>query len=152
MGFGVGYQGGTRRRLHVARSNCCNDSMPISKEVTLLRGEAARLFEYPSHAAMVVQDKMAANTNTVHQLLGGLRDALAPEGQREAESFGQAKRSHLESGGDLSNGTPPSIYARKVRIGNLSRRGFRVLPPAAYRPCHVGHYGRPLWTGVCQIP
>ena len=112
----------TRRRLHIARYNRCNDNIPIFKEVTLLRDEAARLLGYPSHAAMVLKGKMAGNTTTVHKLLDGLRDALVPEGRRVVETLGELKRCDLESRGEQWDGRvyqwDSSFYTQKISIKN----------------------------------
>ncbi|KAK0625878.1 hypothetical protein B0T14DRAFT_420862 [Immersiella caudata] len=112
----------TRRRLHIARDNRCNNNIPIFKEITLLRDEAARLLGYQSHAAMVVQDKMAGDTSTVHELLKGLREALIPVAKREVEAFGELKGRDLEGKGEEWDGHvyrwDASFYARKARLGN----------------------------------
>ncbi|KAK1756544.1 hypothetical protein QBC47DRAFT_445184 [Echria macrotheca] len=106
----------TRRRLYVARNNRCNDNIPIFKEVTLLRDEAARLLGYRSHAAMVLQDKMAGEPDTVYKLLGDMRDVLAPGIKGEVESWGKEKKKDMESRGEASDET---VYTWDISFGTF---------------------------------
>ncbi|KAK0648000.1 thimet oligopeptidase [Cercophora newfieldiana] len=121
----------TRRRLHIARDNRCNDNVAIFKEVTLLRDEAARLLGYRSHAAMVLQDKVAGNTGTVNKLLEGLGNALAPVARGEVEIFGKMKKFDLESKSEEWDGHvylwDVSFYARKVRMGKENAADYTEI-------------------------
>ena len=95
---------GTRKRMYIGYDNRCNENVPLFREITVLRDEAARLLGYPSHAAFVVQDKMARNTETVHSLLNSLRAGLMPEGLQELERYKLAKEADLKSKGEPWDG------------------------------------------------
>jgi len=92
----------SRRRLYLAMENSCNKNSPIFKETALLRDEAARLLGYPSHAAMVVQHKMAGNTQVVHRFLEGVRDAVQPRARAEVERLKELKASDTKAGTDTT--------------------------------------------------
>jgi len=69
--------------MYLGYENRCNENIPVFHELTTLRDESARLLGYLSHAAFVVEDKMARNTETVHSLLNRLRTGLLPGGLQE---------------------------------------------------------------------
>jgi len=93
-----------RKRMYVGMYNTCNENVEVFKEVAVLRDEAARLLGYRNHAALVVEDRMAGDTETVHQLLGRLREGLAPGGAREMERYREEKRDDYEARGEEWDG------------------------------------------------
>jgi metallopeptidase MepB len=94
----------TRKRFYIANQNKCNQNVPLFKEVTVLRDEAARLLGYPNHAAFRIEDKMAKKPETVDTFLGDLRSRLTADGQREIEMLKQLKKADLESRGESFDG------------------------------------------------
>lgn len=87
----------TRKRAYIAHSNRCNENVPLFHEVVVLRDEAARLLGYPSHAALVVESKMARNTKTVHSMLNTLRSGLMQAGLGELERYKAIKEADYRS-------------------------------------------------------
>ncbi|KAK5654621.1 hypothetical protein OQA88_6942 [Cercophora sp. LCS_1] len=90
----------TRKRMYIAKENNCNDNVPVFSELTRLRDEAARLLGYPSHAAFVVEDRMARDTETVHSLLKSLRTGLMFGGLKELEHYKRVKEADLKARGE----------------------------------------------------
>ena len=62
----------TRRRAEVDLYNRFNANVPIFKEITVLRDEAARLLGYSSHAEFRIEEKMAESSESVNELLKGI--------------------------------------------------------------------------------
>ena len=89
----------TRKRVHIANENKCNENVPLFKEAILLRDEAARLLGYPNHAAFRIEDKMAKTPKTVDDFLGDLRTRLTPLAKKELEILKALKKQDLESKG-----------------------------------------------------
>jgi metallopeptidase MepB len=110
----------SRMRMYVAQANRCNENIPLFREVTVLRDEAARLLGYPSHAALAVEDKMARNTQTVAALLYSLRDGLTPGGLRELEKYKKLKQADVEEEGKVWDGhyfiSDQPFYSRKLLV------------------------------------
>ena len=81
----------TRKRVYVAHANRCNENIPLFREVVILRDEAARLLGYSCHAALVVENKMAQTSETVHSMLNTLQKGLMPGGLRELDKYRRLK-------------------------------------------------------------
>jgi len=108
----------TRKRMYLGYENRCNENIPIFRELTMLRDESARLLGYLSHAALVVEDKMARNTETVYSLLNRLRTGLLAGSLQDIEHYKEVKKEHLVRKGETWDGrfyvwdTP--YYGRKL--------------------------------------
>ena len=89
----------TRKRYFIANDNKCNQNAYILKEAVVLRDEAARMLEYPSHAAYRLEDMMARTPEVVDAFLDDLRLRLAAGGEKEVEELKRFKRSDVESRG-----------------------------------------------------
>ena len=91
---------GTRKRMYIAKENRCNENVPVFRDLIILRDEAARLLGYPSHAAFVVEDRMARNTETVYSLLDSLRSGLKDGALRELDRYKAVKEADLKARGE----------------------------------------------------
>ena len=94
----------TRRRLLIENENKCMSNVPLFKEATVLRDEAARLLGYSTHAAFRIEDKMAKTPETVDDFLGDLRTRLTSVAQKELKVLKELKKSDLESKGQKYDG------------------------------------------------
>ncbi|KAK4446805.1 thimet oligopeptidase [Podospora aff. communis PSN243] len=108
----------TRKRMYIGYYNRCSENAPIFKEVAVLRDEAARLLGYRNHATLVVEDRMARNTETVHALLNKLREDLVPGGSKAMERYSEEKRRDFEARGEEWDGKTylwdMNYYGRKA--------------------------------------
>lgn len=93
-----------RKQVMIANENKCNQNVPLFREAILLRDEAARLLDYPSHAAFRLEDKMAKNPQTVNSFLGDLRSRLAAGGQKEIQDLLALKKADVEARGEPFDG------------------------------------------------
>ena len=73
----------------------CNDSVPLFREVIILRDEAARLLGYPDHASFRIEERIAKTPKTVLDFLRDLRTHLTPGGVKETEHLKELKRQNL---------------------------------------------------------
>ena len=96
--------GDVRKQVMIANENKCNQNVPLFREAILLRDEAARLLDYPSHAAFRLEDKMAKTPQTVNSFLGDLRSRLAAGGQKEIQDLLTLKRADIEARGEPFDG------------------------------------------------
>jgi thimet oligopeptidase len=73
------------RRVMEAKFNdrAALQNLPVLKEVLALRLKAARLLGYKSHAAFILEDRMAKNPKTVAGFISRLRGKLKPLGADE---------------------------------------------------------------------
>jgi len=73
-----------RRRLEFLFDNrAARQNVPLFTEAIKLRREAAELLGYPSHAALVLEDRMAKNPASVERFLDGLHGKLKKLGRAE---------------------------------------------------------------------
>ncbi|KAK0619449.1 metallopeptidase [Immersiella caudata] len=93
-----------RKKMYVGSYNRCNQNAPIFKEVALLRDEAARLLGNRNHATLVVENRMARNTDTVHALLNKLKEGLLPGGSKAMERYSREKKIDFEARGEEWDG------------------------------------------------
>ena len=90
----------TRRRVLVASaSRCAASNGPILDELVALRHERATLLGFPSHAAYMLDAKMAGTPTRAQELLLSIRDRLQPQRERELARMREIKRER-EGGGD----------------------------------------------------
>ncbi|KAH7417916.1 metallopeptidase MepB [Cadophora sp. MPI-SDFR-AT-0126] len=94
----------TRKRFLLAYENKCVSNVPILKEMVLLRDEAARLLEYPNHAAFRLEEKMAKKPETVNEFLADLQSRLIAGGRKDLEALKSMKKSDIESRGETFDG------------------------------------------------
>jgi thimet oligopeptidase len=74
----------TRRRLEFLFDNrAAARNVPLFQEAIKLRREAAELLGYPSHAALVLEDRMAKSPASVERFLDGLHGKLKKLGRAE---------------------------------------------------------------------
>jgi peptidyl-dipeptidase Dcp len=59
------------------------DNQPLIKEIATLRFRRARLLGYPTHAAFVIEKRMAETPAAVHAFLDRLLDASRPAAERD---------------------------------------------------------------------
>ena len=94
----------TRKKAYIENENKLPQNLPIFKEVILLRDEAARLLEYPNHAAFIIEDKMAKTPKTVDDFLSDLRTRLTKGGASEMEALKKLKVHEMETMGKEYDG------------------------------------------------
>lgn len=81
-----------RRRVYIGCETQLPENVPLIKETTALRDEAARLLGYPNHAALKLESKMAKDVETVNNFLNGLREKLTPRGNEEIAHMYEIKK------------------------------------------------------------
>ena len=86
-----------RKKVFVENENKINTNVPLFKEAITLRDEAARLLDYPNHAAFKIEDKMAKTPKFVDDFLGDLRTRLTPGGNSERKALAALKEQDLKS-------------------------------------------------------
>lgn len=84
---------GARRRLEFIFNNrAAKENVPLFAEAIRLRAEAAGRLGYPSHAAYVLEDRMAKNPFAVEDFLSRLRSKLKPLGKAELKVLLELKK------------------------------------------------------------
>ena len=96
--------GDVRRKIFVANENKVNQNVPLFKEAIVLRDEAARLLDYPNHAAFIIEDKMAKTPKTVDDFLGDLKSKLTAGGRNEIQTLTEMKQKDIEVRGEQYDG------------------------------------------------
>ena len=82
----------TRGAVEAAfNSRCVPSNVARLEEIVALRHEAAVLLGYPTHAAFVLEEKMAGNVETVNAFLGKLLGDMAPLAKADLQALQQAK-------------------------------------------------------------
>ncbi|MDX6769506.1 MAG: M3 family metallopeptidase [Elusimicrobiota bacterium] len=80
--------GASRKVLEGKYNNrAARENLPILKEVLALRQKAAKLMGYPTHAAFVLEDRMAKDTKTVRAFYERLVKRLKPMAQDELKTL-----------------------------------------------------------------
>lgn len=101
----------TRRKIYVGSDNRCLDNVPRLKKTILLRDEAARLREYPSHAEFSLQKKMAESTGFINAFLNNIKESLAPIARLELNALVELKRADVEG---MQTTESPEILLEKT--------------------------------------
>lgn len=84
---------GARRTLEALFNNRgASLNLPLLKEVLALRLKAARLLGYPTHAAFILEQRMAKDPRTVAAFLSRLRGRLQPLAREELVVLASLKR------------------------------------------------------------
>ncbi|KAJ0382923.1 hypothetical protein COL922a_011539 [Colletotrichum nupharicola] len=94
----------TRQKARLAYGKRCPANVAIFKEVVQLRHEAALLLGYPNHAALSVEDKMAATPDRVNSFLSSLRSKLTEAASKDVETLLRLKKADVEARGEDSDG------------------------------------------------
>ncbi|CAO3686709.1 unnamed protein product [Umbelopsis ramanniana] len=94
----------TRRIHYIAYESRNKENIAILEEAVKLRRQAAKLLGYPSHAAFILEVKMAKSVETVQSFLKDLVDRLEPIGEKELERLKNIKRKEKESRGEEYDG------------------------------------------------
>lgn len=89
------------------------DQRGIISEMVMLRAQRARLLGYPNHAAYVLEDSTAHDTDAVNAMLNKLAPAAARNAHREAGAL--QKRIDSEHGDFSLRAADWAYYAEKVR-------------------------------------
>ncbi|KAL9629507.1 MAG: hypothetical protein Q9164_006852, partial [Protoblastenia rupestris] len=89
----------TRKRAYIENTNKMLNNQHIFKEVIALRDEAARILEFPNHAAMRIENKMAKTPKTVNDFLSNLRQKLTEGGESERKVLTETKKQDLQARG-----------------------------------------------------
>ena len=82
-------QKGASRKVLEGKFNdrASRENLPVLKEVLALRQKAAKLLGYPSHAAYILEDRMAKDPKTVAAFIARLRKKLKLLGADELETL-----------------------------------------------------------------
>ena len=104
----------TRRRVLVASaSRCAASNGPILEELVALRHERSTLLGFPSHAAYMLDEKMAGTPARARELLLSIRDRLQPQRARELARLREIK-CEREGGDDADDaaaaGRAPELH------------------------------------------
>ncbi|KAF8465345.1 peptidase family M3 [Kalaharituber pfeilii] len=94
----------TRKRVFLGNENKCNENAPLFKEAIVLRDEKARLLGFKSHAAFVLDEKMAKTPETVKSFLDDLREKLTPGGEKERQVLVELKKKERAQRGEAFDG------------------------------------------------
>jgi thimet oligopeptidase len=95
----------TRRQLEFAyMTRCIKENTPIMEELVTLRAQESALLGYDTHAAYVLETKMAKKVDTVMEFLTSLSDKIDPLYQREVASVLALKKAECEKTGEAFDG------------------------------------------------
>lgn len=85
----------TRKKLYLGNEQKLSENVAVFKTVVLLRDQNARLLGFKSHAEFKLQERLAASTEWVDEMLNSMREQLLPLGQGAMEQLKATKRTHL---------------------------------------------------------
>ncbi|EPS37390.1 hypothetical protein H072_8859 [Dactylellina haptotyla CBS 200.50] len=88
-----------RKQVFIGNENKCPENLERFDKTIRLRHEKAQLLGYPSHAAFVLEEKMAKLPKTVRTFLGDLRAKLTEGGRQEVKKLKGLKQSDTEATG-----------------------------------------------------
>lgn len=108
----------TRKKVFLGNENKCNDNSPLFKEAILLREENARLLGFKTHAAFVLDEKMAKTPEKVMEFLNNLREKLTAGGEAEKKVLMELKKKEREGRGEAFDGKFYLWDNRSVAIYN----------------------------------
>ncbi len=115
----------SRLRLQLAASNRASvDNLPLLKRLLDMRREAAQLLGYPSHAAYVLDDRMAKDPKAVDRFLDRLIGELQPAGRREL-----AELSRLNGGRPVRDWDFRYLDARQLERHEVDEQEVREYFP-----------------------
>jgi metallopeptidase MepB len=86
-----------RKRILLARENMCRENVPLFKELLIARDQKARLLGYSSYAALVLEQRMANNVETVKSFLEELKSQLIVVEKQKVTDLTDLKRKDLEN-------------------------------------------------------
>jgi len=90
----------TRRKMNVAfNSRCMKENTPILEELVELRQKHAELLGYSSHAAYILEIRMAKDPKVVSKFLSDLSPKLQPIWLKEKEEMLELKKKECEKYG-----------------------------------------------------
>lgn len=88
----------TRRKVHAAYgARCAESNGPILEAMSTTRHSIAIALGYPSHAHLVLSDKMASGPDAVHTFLDGIYSKLSPQAQSELQALQALKDADREA-------------------------------------------------------
>lgn len=94
----------TRRVHYIAYESRNKENIALLEEAVKLRRQAAKILNYPSHAAFVLEVKMAKTVEAVRTFLDDLVARLTSIGETELERLKDIKRKEKESRGEEFDG------------------------------------------------
>ncbi|ORZ24337.1 hypothetical protein BCR42DRAFT_402720 [Absidia repens] len=94
------------RRVHLTAFESRNrENIVLLEEALNLRRKCAKILGYESHAAYVLEVKMAKEVNTVNKFLEDLKVKLHDAGIKEIETMKEIKKKEKEERGEQYDGT-----------------------------------------------
>ena len=94
----------TRRRMDIANSSRCASNIQLMEEALSLRGEIASILGYDTHAAFVMEIRMAKKPETALTFLKDLEVNLKPMAEKELVKLVELKNADLTKRGEKSDG------------------------------------------------
>ncbi|MBI3551166.1 MAG: Zn-dependent oligopeptidase [Elusimicrobia bacterium] len=114
---------GARRRLESLFDNrAAKENLPLFSEALRLRAEAAGRLGYPSHAAYVLDDRMAKTPEKVEEFLDRLRSKLKPLGRAELKVLLELKK---QDEGAKSDGVI-NVWDWRYYDNQLKKRRYQI--------------------------
>ncbi|CRL27656.1 Peptidase M3A/M3B, thimet/oligopeptidase F [Penicillium camemberti] len=108
----------TRKKIYYAVENRMVGSVPLFRELVLLRDDTARMLGYPNHFARKTSDKMVQGPQVVVDLLSEIREAVAPLATSDAEELlllkQQEEAAFVETANRLFHWDVPYFTQRRI--------------------------------------
>ena len=101
-----------RRAMDEANGRRCAGNRALLADAVRMRHEAAALLGYPTHAALVLEDKMARTPGAARAFLDALRTRLVPFAQAELARLGALKEA--ETGTPVLGSWDYHYYTRQL--------------------------------------
>jgi Zn-dependent oligopeptidase len=98
----------TRKKLLIVLHSKCPANQPLLAELIRTRHDAAVALGYPSHAAFILEAKMAGTTTKVHTFIDEITTKLRPAAEIEKAALTELKAELLQTGASDDSSVPPT--------------------------------------------